>query len=209
MLLQLDEQQADGGPDDFAQADEQGHEDALAGADAQALGRKQEASFAPAQLEGNEEEHVGKERGEGQDEDALQVVGRGHDDQQDEEYFEGRHHAARQFQDDGGEEGARILTVKGRYLLVDGAQLLGMALKEALGPFLDEGYVAEDAHAADGNAPLVALEEEPDGGEAEGSNAEQEDAHGNVHGLGDDIERAGEEPEPEVGEDVGHDVEHH
>ena len=50
LVLDADEQQSDGGPDEFADADEQRHYDAGVGGEAQTSRRHEEASLATAQL---------------------------------------------------------------------------------------------------------------------------------------------------------------
>ena len=97
--------------------------------------------------------------------------------------------------------------MQGGNLTVDGGQLLRMSVEEALRLLLDEREMAENTHPADGDAALIAFQEEPDGQQAEGGDTGQEHAHRNVHGLGEQVEHAGQQPEPEMGEDVCHDIE--
>ena len=204
---EFDEKESDARPNEFAEADDEGHEDAGAGGHSQAVDGKQETSLATSELEGDEEQKVCQKRREGEDEDALYVIGAGHDDEQDEEDFERREDAAGEFEGDGSHEGARVLTVEGCYLGIDGVELLAMVLDERTRPPFDKGYMTQQVHGSEGQPFAVADDEEPKSQQAEGSCGAEEDAHEEVDGLGEDVEEDGEQPEPEVAEHVGHRVE--
>ena len=207
MAVELDEEQSDGCPYEFPDTYDEGHEDACAGRHAQSACRHEEAAFASAKLQRHEEEHVGEERGEGQDEHTLDVVDAWHEEQQDEHDLECRCEAAGQFEENGCEERVGILVVEGGYLPVDVVELLAMFLDEGFCPFLDKGQVAQYLHQAHGESLFVAFEKEPDGGDAEGGDGREHDGHEGAGVLGEHEEHGGDEPEPEVAEDVGHDIE--
>ena len=94
LLVGFDEEQSDGRPDEFPYPDEQGDHDAGGGGELQSFRRHEEAALSPSELQGHEEEHVGEEACEGEDENALEVVGIRCHHQEDELDFKCRHHAA-------------------------------------------------------------------------------------------------------------------
>ena len=161
VFVQLDEQQSDACPDEFAHTYNQGHKDAGAGRHSQSAHRHEESALATAQLQGHEEQYVGKQRCESQDENTLHVVDARHENQQDEEHFQCRQDAAEQFQQHGGNERLGILLVQCRYLPVDGVELLAVLFNERLGPSFNEGQVAQQVHGSDGQSLAVAGNEEP------------------------------------------------
>ena len=93
-LLQFHQKQADARPNQLSDADDECHEDARAGGHSQSVDGHEESSLAPTQLEGHEKEEVSKERREGKYEDALEIVGRRHDEQEDEKHLKGGKDAA-------------------------------------------------------------------------------------------------------------------
>ena len=73
-LLQLDEQQSDASPNQLTHTNDQRHEDAGTGREAQAGSGHKETTLAAAQLQRDEEKQIGKERGESQNEDTIDAI---------------------------------------------------------------------------------------------------------------------------------------
>ena len=200
----FDEEQPDGSPDEFANTYEQGHHDASIHTDVQPLGRHEESAFASSQLKWHEEEHVSEKAGEGQDEDALQVVGIRIHHQKDEVDFKGGDHAAGEFRCHGADECLGVLFVKRGNLDVDVVEFLAMLFHESCRPSSYKWHMAEDVHHTDGQAFLVAGHEKPDAERAERGDGGEHHSDGDAHLLCGHIEHDGKQPEPEVAEDVSH-----
>ena len=138
-LLQLDEQQSDASPNQLTHTHDQCHEDAGTGREAQAGSGHKETTLAAAQLQRDEEKQIGKERGESQNEDTIDEVDVRHENQQNEEDLQSRTDAARELQEHGTDEIARLLLVQGSNLPVDGVELFTMSLDKRSSPPLDHG----------------------------------------------------------------------
>ena len=90
MTVELDEQQTDSCPNQFSDSYDECNKYSGTGGHTQTIDWHEESSLSSTQLQGHEEKQVGEKRGESQYQDTLQEVHAGHDDQQDEEYFQGR-----------------------------------------------------------------------------------------------------------------------
>lgn len=97
--------------------------------------------------------------------------------------------------------------MQGSNLLVDGVELCAVFLDERCRPFLDEGYMFEDVHGAKRQPLPIPCDEKPYPYEAERANDGQHRCHEHAHVLREDEEEDGNEPKPEVAEDVRHGIE--
>ena len=199
-LLQFDEQQSDSSPNQLTHTHDQCHEDAGTGSEAQTGSGHKKTTLATAQLQRDEEKQIGKERGESQDEHTIDEVDVGHEDQQNEEDLQSRTDAARELQEHGTDEVARLLLVQGCDLPVDGVEC---------SPPLDHGQMTQEVHHSVGQALLVSYHKEPDTENAEADDGQHK--HRIEYGEGMDKKKddGREQPKPEVAEDMGHGIEDH
>lgn len=99
-LLNLDEQQAYAYPDQLTQTDDERHEDSGRRRETQSRGRHEESALAASELQRNEEKKIGKERGESKDQDAVEIVGRRHEDKKHKIDLQGGGYPASELEQD-------------------------------------------------------------------------------------------------------------
>ena len=147
----LHQEDANGYPDDFADAADDADEDAEGGGKAEGGDGDDETALLHTELHREKAQKVGQERGERENEDGMEEGERDAtetasavyaEEQEHEEDFQCLDDAGQIFQREAAIEGALVLAVECGYLLVDVAQLLGVALLETGGPTSQSWYLS-------------------------------------------------------------------
>ena len=218
MFFQSHEDESDDGPEEFADAADDGDEESEGTGHAECGDGECESTFAATELEGQESEYVGEERCEAEDEEALEeshgeggegVVGQGMEEDEHEEDLEALAYASDVFDGEAEVEGGARLTVELRYLTVDLGEVVVVVGEEPACPAPDARDAGEESYGAECHAVAVAPDEEVDAECTEECGEGKDDGDGCVEwqeteGGEKEVDDDGGCPEAEVGKDMHH-----
>ena len=133
----------------------------------------------------------------------------GHEDHKYEHHLESRKEAAHQFKHHRRHKRPAVLPVQGGYLAVYHVEASAVLVDKPPHALLYPRHMSYDAHYPYRHAFLVSGDEEPQSQQTEHADNGKHRRHCRIEWLSDDVKDYRQEPEPEVTEDVSHDIQYH